>query len=148
MDELICVCSAKIVDKLTDSAFQEQRGSDLALRSPSGGRPALRLRRHPPSGFARMSFVQLQPESCMHHQKIALRLERAAQSIDVSIPTFRKLVDQGRLPRPIENGNIRLWLADELRKSLAEWPRTGEDSHQRDTVGETIALIQRQMKGA
>ena len=84
----------------------------------------------------------------MHHQKIALRLERAAQSIDVSIPTFRKLVDQGRLPRPIENGNIRLWLADELRKSLAEWPRTGEDSHQRDTVGETIALIQRQMKGA
>ena len=50
----------------------------------------------------------------MHEKRIALRQERAAKSLDISVPTFKNLVAEGILPRPISLGSIKLWRVDEL----------------------------------
>lgn len=74
---------------------------------------------------------------------IALRLERAASSVGVSTPTFKKWVQDGLMPRPVVVGNIRLWLLDELAAALLELPRENDHTSGEDVVLRAIAQINR-----
>lgn len=81
----------------------------------------------------------------MHEKRIALRQERAAKSLDISVPTFKILVAEGVLPRPISLGSIKLWRVDELDKALTLLPRACENASASNSATEAIAKLRREV---
>lgn len=57
----------------------------------------------------------------------ALQRARAAQYVDVSPGHFDKLVREGLMPAPRDNGGVKVWLRDELDEALFSLPTYGTE---------------------
>jgi predicted DNA-binding transcriptional regulator AlpA len=51
----------------------------------------------------------------------------AAAAIGISSPTFDKLVDEGKMPKPRLIGTRKLWDVDELRAAFKSLPRDDDE---------------------
>lgn len=59
--------------------------------------------------------------------RLAMSIDDLALSIGVSPNTIRKMVEEGRLPRPRVWNSRRIWRTAEIDAALSEWPIDGEE---------------------
>jgi hypothetical protein len=65
--------------------------------------------------------------------RIGLSESEAAASLSLSASFFRKLVQEGLMPKPRLIMGRRVYDADELAIAFREWPREGDDGATVDT---------------
>lgn len=59
--------------------------------------------------------------------RLAMSIADLALSLGVSTNSIRKMVEEGRLPRPRVWNTRRIWRTAEIDAALSEWPIDGEE---------------------